>query len=144
VLDVAVRGADWLTLMQPSADFSQQLLLHSHDSNASVDVEFAHANVVALATSAGAADPPFRDSVWVLRKVMTATAQRFTLARTRLVSADANTRASTPRLQPGNVSRYNVLACVFAANPSLALSREDAYARPRPASACSCWRLPRR
>ena len=52
--------------------------------------------------------------------------QRFTLARTRFVSANAGTRISTPRLQPGNVSRFDVFAGVFAIDPSLALSREDA------------------
>jgi hypothetical protein len=124
VFDVAVRGAYSLTLMQFLANFSQQVLLHSHDSGVSVDVGYVHANVVALATSTSAAKTLFRDSMWVLRKVTTATAQRFTRTRTQLVSDYAN---AAPCRQTGNVSRLDVLAGIFASHPSLALSCEDSY-----------------
>jgi len=119
VVSLATRGSDTLALLQLSADFGQQLLLHRHQSSITHDVQFSTPDVVALACDS------LTDQVWLLRRVRTEAALQYTLARTQLVEGQSS--GLTPRLEASNTVYPDMLAEIFAENAGLALSDEDTH-----------------
>ena len=120
VVGLAMCGPDSLILLELSADFGQQLLLHSHDLAITRNVQFSTPDVVAIACD------PATDDVWLLRRVRTTAALQFTIVRTTLFGArDASLLL---RLEASTTSFTNMLASIFTDNPSLALSDEDTHA----------------
>ena len=120
VLSVGTRREESLTLFSLSADFGQQLLLHHHDSGRTLDVQYLHQDVVALAC--GTTD----GSTWLLRKVAALSAHQFVLLRAVLVT-DYSLGDTGPRLLPDNVTQADLLTDMFENRPDIALSPQDTY-----------------
>jgi len=120
VLSVGTRREESLSLVSLSADFGQQLLLHHHDSGRTLDVQYIHEDVVALACS------QTDDAVWLMRKVASLSAHQFVLVRTVLV-VEHVAGSTAPRLTEANISQADVLAGMFLGNPDIALSPKDTY-----------------